>query len=213
MSYEGHAEDKDKILNALGGKRGLIDSGLPSLIFLIVFNISKQNINTAVWAALTLSVTLTFYRLIKRETLQHAFSGLIGVAICAFISRKSGNAADFYLPGLWINIGYGALYAITNLIKWPILGVMLGPILGENLLWRKDPKRLRAYINAGWIWVALFLSRLIIQYPLYKSGNINALGTARLLMGYPLFLLAAWGSWLVLKKVPTTPGAEDLSKS
>ena len=213
MSYEGHAEDKDKILNALGGKRGLIDSGLPSLIFLIVFNISKQNINTAVWAALTLSVTLTFYRLIKRETLQHAFSGLIGVAICAFISRKSGNAADFYLPGLWINIGYGALYAITNLIKWPILGVMLGPILGENLLWRKDPKRLRAYINAGWIWVGLFLSRLIIQYPLYKSGNINALGTARLLMGYPLFLLAAWGSWLVLKKVPTTPGAEDLSKS
>ena len=213
MSYDGHAQDKDKIIGALGGKRGLIDSGLPSLIFLIVFNISKQNINTAVWAALTLSVTLTFYRLIKRETLQHAFSGLIGVAICAFISRKSGNAADFYLPGLWINIGYGALYAITNLIKWPILGVMLGPILGENLLWRKDPKRLRAYINAGWIWVGLFLSRLIIQYPLYKSGNINALGTARLLMGYPLFLLAAWGSWLVLKKVPTTPGAEDLSKS
>ncbi|MSX69819.1 MAG: DUF3159 domain-containing protein, partial [Actinobacteria bacterium] len=101
MSYDGHAQDKDKIIGALGGKRGLIDSGLPSLIFLIVFNISKQNINTAVWAALTLSVTLTFYRLIKRETLQHAFSGLIGVAICAFISRKSGNAADFYLPGLW----------------------------------------------------------------------------------------------------------------
>ncbi|MSV65246.1 MAG: DUF3159 domain-containing protein, partial [Actinobacteria bacterium] len=167
MSYDGHAQDKDKIIGALGGKRGLIDSGLPSLIFLIVFNISKQNINTAVWAALTLSVTLTFYRLIKRETLQHAFSGLIGVAICAFISRKSGNAADFYLPGLWINIGYGALYALTNLIKWPILGVMLGPILGENLLWRKDPKRLRAYMNAGWIWVGLFLSRLIIQYPLY----------------------------------------------
>ena len=213
MSYDGHAQDKDKIIGALGGKRGLIDSGLPSLIFLIVFNISKQNINTAVWAALTLSVTLTFYRLIKRETLQHAFSGLIGVAICAFISRKSGNAADFYLPGLWINIGYGALYAITNLIKWPILGVMLGPILGENLLWRKDPKRLRAYINAGWIWVGLFLSRLIIQYPLYKSGNINALGTARLLMGYPLFLLAAWGSWLVLKKVPTTPGATDLNRN
>lgn len=213
MSYEGHAQDKDKILNALGGKRGLIDSGLPALIFLIVFNISNQNINTAVWAALTLSVTLTFYRLIKRETLQHAFSGLIGVAICAFISRKSGNAADFYLPGLWINIGYGALYAVTNLIKWPILGLMLGPILGENLLWRKDPKRLKAYITAGWIWVGLFVSRLLVQYPLYKSGNINALGTARLLMGYPLFLLAAWGSWLVLKRVPTTPGASDLSKN
>jgi Protein of unknown function (DUF3159) len=213
MSYEGNAQDKEKVIKALGGKRGLIDSGLPALVFLIVFNLSDKNINTAIWAALTLSAVLTFYRLIKRETLQHAFSGLVGVAICALISRRSGNAADFYLPGLWINAGYGALYAFTNLIKWPILGVLLGPILGENFLWRKDPKRLRAYINAGWLWVGLFISRLLVQYPLYESGNINALGTARLLMGYPLFILAAWGSWLILKRVPTTPGAQDLNKS
>jgi hypothetical protein len=213
MSYEGHAQDKDKVIKALGGKRGLVDSGLPALVFLVVFNLSDKNINTAIWAALTLSAVLTFYRLIKRETLQHAFSGLIGVAICALISRRSGNAADFYLPGLWINAGYGALYAFTNLIKWPILGVLLGPILGENFLWRKDPKRLRAYINAGWLWVGLFILRLVVQYPLYESGNINALGTARLLMGYPLFILAAWGSWLILKRVPTTPGAQDLNKS
>ena len=213
MSYEGHSQDKDKIMSALGGKRGLIDSGLPAIIFLIVFNLSGKEINVAIWSALTLSICLTIYRLIKRQTLQHAFSGLIGVAICALISRRSGNAADFYLPGLWINAGYGSLYALTNLIKWPILGVLLGPILGENLLWRKDPKRLRAYINAGWLWVALFVSRLIVQYPLYESGNINALGTARLLMGYPLFILTAWGTWLILKKVPTTPGAQDLSKS
>ncbi|NBU93636.1 MAG: DUF3159 domain-containing protein [Actinobacteria bacterium] len=213
MSYEGQAQDKAKILNALGGKRGLIDSGLPSLIFIIIFNLADHKINPAIYSAIGLSAILTLFRLIKRETLQHAFSGLIGVVICAYISRKSGNAADFYLPGLWINVGYGALYAITNLIKWPILGIMLGPILGENLLWRKDPKRLNAYITAGWIWVALFVSRLLIQYPLYKSGNINALGTARLVMGYPLFLLAAWGSWLVLKRVPTTPGAQNLSKS
>jgi hypothetical protein len=213
MSYEGNAQDKEKVIKALGGKRGLIDSGLPALVFLIVFNLSDKNINTAIWAALNLSAVLTFYRLIKRETLQHAFSGLVGVAICALISRRSGNAADFYLPGLWINAGYGALYAFTNLIKWPILGVLLGPILGENFLWRKDPKRLRAYINAGWLWVGLFISRLLVQYPLYESGNINALGTARLLMGYPLFILAAWGSWLILKRVPTTPGAQDLNKS
>ena len=115
MSYEGHAEDKDKILNALGGKRGLIDSGLPSLIFLIVFNLADHQINPAIYSALTLSAILTLFRLIKRETLQHAFSGLIGVAICAFISRKSGNAADFYLPGLWINIGYGALLSLIHI--------------------------------------------------------------------------------------------------
>lgn len=204
MSYQGHNEDKDKVVSALGGKRGLIDSGLPALFFLVVFNISDQNLNAALWAALTLSVILTALRLIKRETIQHAFSGLVGVAICAFFSRRSGNAEDFYLPGLYINVGYAFLYAFTNLIKWPILGIMLGPILGENFLWRKDPARLKAYITAGWLWVAMFSVRLIVQYPLYQSGNVNALGTARLVMGYPLFILTAWGTWQVLKRTPTT---------
>ena len=204
MSYQGHSEDKDKVLNALGGKKGLIDSGLPSLVFLIVFNLSGKNITSAIYAAIGLSIVLTFIRIVKRETVQHAFSGLIGVGVCAFIARRSGNAADFYLPGLWINAGYALLYALTNLFKWPLLGVVLGPILGENLLWRKDPARLKAYTKAGWLWVGMFAARLIVQYPLYKSGNVNLLGTARLLMGYPLFILTAWGTWLILRKTPTT---------
>jgi hypothetical protein len=204
MSYQGHNDDKDKVISALGGKRGLIDSGLPALVFLIVFNISGKNINTAIYSAVALSIILTAIRLVKRETIQHAFSGLVGVAICALFSKRSGNAADFYLPGLYINIGYGLLYAIANLAKWPILGVMLGPILGENFMWRKDPARLAAYIKAGWLWVGMFSIRLLVQYPLYKSGNINALGTARLVMGYPLFIATAWATWQVLKKTPTT---------
>ena len=204
MSYQGHSEDKDKVLNALGGKKGLIDSGLPSLVFLIVFNLSGKNITSAIYAAIGLSIVLTFIRIVKRETVQHAFSGLIGVGVCAFIARRSGNAADFYLPGLWINAGYALLYALTNLFKWPLLGVVLGPILGENLLWRKDPARLKAYTKAGWLWVGMFSARLIVQYPLYQSGNVNLLGTARLLMGYPLFILTAWGTWLILRKTPTT---------
>ena len=204
MSYQGHNDDKDKVISALGGKRGLIDSGLPALVFLIVFNISGKNVNTAIYSAVALSIILTAIRLVKRETIQHAFSGLVGVAICALFSKRSGNAADFYLPGLYINIGYGLLYAIANLAKWPILGVMLGPILGENFMWRKDPARLAAYIKAGWLWVGMFSIRLLVQYPLYKSGNINALGTARLVMGYPLFIATAWATWQVLKKTPTT---------
>ena len=49
MSYQGDSEDKDKVINALGGKRGLIDSGLPALVFLIVFNLSSRDINTAIY--------------------------------------------------------------------------------------------------------------------------------------------------------------------
>ena len=93
MSYQGHNEDKDKILSALGGKRGLIDSGLPALIFLAVFNLTSRDVNAAIYAAVSISIVLTAIRLVRRETIQHAFSGLIGVAICAVFSKRSGNAA------------------------------------------------------------------------------------------------------------------------
>ena len=193
--------DKEKILAAMGGKKGLLDSGLPALLFLIVFNIDKD-VKIASYIALGFSLILTVIRLIKKETIQHAISGVIGVAICAWLSNRTGKAEDFYLPGLWTNLGYGTVYMISNLLKWPILGVIIGPLIGENFLWRKDPARRRVYIKATWLWVALFAIRLVVQYPLYKSGNINALGTARLIMGYPLFILTAWLTWLVIKNGP-----------
>jgi hypothetical protein len=93
---------------------------------------------------------------------------------------------------------------IANLAGWPILGVLLGPILGENLSWRKDPARARAYKRASWLWVLMFFTRIAVQYPIYRSGNVNLLGTVNLAMGYPLFLATAYGSWMILKSVPTT---------
>lgn len=202
MSYDGHLEDKAKVLGALGGTRGLIDSGVPSIVFLVAFNVS-HDLNKSAIAAIALSVIFTISRLVKRETLQHAISGVIGVAFCALLARHTGKAADFYLPGLIINAIYGLLYTFANLIGWPILGVLLGPILGENFAWRKNVARKRAYVRVGWLWVALFFSRLLIQYPLYKANQLNWLGTARLAMGYPLFIAVGWGTWLILRKVPT----------
>lgn len=201
--------DKHKVINALGGKRGLLDSGLPSLVFLIAYNVN-HDLRTALYAAVITSAVLTLIRLIRRDTLQHVLSGFVGVAFCALLARKTGHAVDFYLPGLIINLVYGSVYAVLNLVGLPLIGLLLGPILGENLAWRKVPERKRAYIRASWLWVAMFVSRLIVQYPLYKSGNINALGTARLVMGYPLFLLAAWGSWLFIRAVPSVKPAEKV---
>lgn len=193
--------DKEKILSAFGGKKGLFDSGIPALVFLLAFNITKE-VSQSALIALSLSAIVTIVRLINRETVQHALSGVIGVAICAWISNRSGKAEDFYLPGLWTNAIYAFAYAVSNLVRWPVIGLVLGPLLGENLMWRKDPIRRNVYIKATWIWVGLFLSRLVVQYPLYLSENVNALGTARLVMGYPLFILAAWLTWNVIKAGP-----------
>ena len=196
-----HEEDKAKILSAFGGVKGLIDSGLPALIFLVTFNFTKDVRNSA-YFALAFSLAVTLIRLIKRDTIQHAVSGVIGVAFCAWLSNRSGKAEDFYLPGLWTNAIYGAVYLLSILVRWPIIGLIIGPLLEENLRWRKDPVRTKVYMKATALWVGMFAVRLLVQYPLYISGNVNALGTARLIMGYPLFIAVAWATWIVIKSGP-----------
>jgi len=154
------------------------------------------------YAALGLSLVLTALRLARKETIQHAISGVIGVAICAWLSNRTGKAEDFYLPGLWTNAIYGAVYLLSILVRWPIIGLIIGPLLEENLRWRKDPVRTKVYMKATALWVGMFAVRLLVQYPLYISGNVNALGTARLIMGYPLFIAVAWATWIVIKSGP-----------
>lgn len=200
MSQEA---DRQKVLSAFGGKKGLIDSGIPSVIFLLVFNV-RDDLQEALFASVAVSIVLTIIRLIARDTVQHAFSGLIGALICAWFANRTGNPSDVFVPKLLTNLAYGTVYLIANLAGWPILGLMLGPILGENLLWRNDPARKKAYMRASWIWVAMFFTRLAVQYPIYKSGNVNLLGTVNLAMGYPLFIATAYASWMILKSVPIT---------
>jgi hypothetical protein len=200
-------DDRDKVLAAFGGKKGLIDSGVPSVLFLIVFNLS-HNLRSALVASLIISALLTIIRLAKRDTLQHAISGFIGAVICAWFANRTGNASDLYLPKLFTNLAYGSAYLIANLAGWPLLGLLLGPILGENLLWRNHPQRKKAYIRAGWLWVAMFFTRIAVQYPIYRSGNVNLLGTVNLAMGYPLFIATGYGTWLILKDVPTIKASD-----
>lgn len=194
-------EDREKVLQAFGGKKGLIDSGIPAIIFLVIFNVADA-LKPALLGAIAISALLTIIRLAMRETVQHALSGFIGVLICAWFANRTGNASDLYIPKLLTNLGYGTAYLIGNLVGWPIMGLVLGPILGENLKWRNHPERKRAYTLASWLWVAMFFTRIAVQYPIYRSGNVNLLGTVNLAMGYPLFIATAYGTWQIVKNAP-----------
>lgn len=198
--------DHSKVIDALGGKRGIIDSGLPSLAFVIVFTITKK-LDLSLVIAVSIAVVAAIARLVKRDTIQHALSGLIGVLVCAWFSRSTGKAENFFLPGMIKSGIYGVVYLVANLIRWPILGLVLGPILGENLGWRKNPVRLRAYLLAGWVWVALFVVRLALQVPLYLANQTTALGVVTLIVGWPLFLVTVYLTWAILKR--TSPVIES----
>ena len=122
------SEERDRIVNALGGTRGLIDNGVPSIIFLVLFNI-KHELKSAIYAAVITSAILAIWRLVKRDTLQHAISGFIGILICAWFAKQGGQAKDYYIPSFIKNSAYALLYASGNLIGWPILGLVIGPII------------------------------------------------------------------------------------
>jgi len=200
-AHEESNSEKEKILAAMGGKRGLLDSGLPPLIFLLAFNLTDDVRQAAIYS-LVLPGLFVIYRLFKRQQLQHALTGIIGVLICAWLASRTGQAEDFYLPGLLTNLIYGTAYLLSIALRFPVIGLVVGPLIGENLMWRKDPARRAVYIRATWIWVGLFAARLVVQYPLYVAENVTALGTARFIMGYPFFILAAWLSWIVIKNGP-----------
>ena len=211
-AYEGHEEDRAKIWSALGGTRGLIDSGIPSIIFLIAFNLF-HSVKSASLISVVASLLFALLRLLKRETLQHALSGIFGVAICAAFATYSHSASGFYLPSIIKNIVFAVLYLGGNLAGYPILGMVLGPILGENLEWRKNAARLAVYKKVGWLWTGMFALRVAIQWPLYEAKKTNLLGTANIFLGYPLYLVVIWLTWQMLRKVPTVkitePPQED----
>jgi hypothetical protein len=187
------------LLHAIGGRHGIADSSLPGLAFVIAYTVSGQDLNAAIWAAVAVGAVLFAIRIIRRETLQYAIAGFVGVAIAAFVAKQTGRAEDFFLPGLLLNIAYATAYLVSIIIRWPLIGVIVGPLVGEGMEWRKDPALVRVYSRASWIWVGLFAVRLAVQLPLYLADELVALGVAKTAMGFPVFAVAVWLSYLVLR--------------
>lgn len=190
------------IAESLGGRLGIVESGLPAIAYVTAYTATGQDATLSAAIAFGIGVALAAARLARRQTVRYALSGLAGVALAAFIVSRTGRAEDFFLPGLLMNAGYGLAYIVSILVGWPLLGVFVGAITGQGMKWRDDPDLVRAYSRASWIWVAMFVLRLAVQLPLYLAGSVVALGVARVAMGAPLFAIAAWLSWLLLRPPP-----------
>lgn len=186
---------------AIGGWRGLIDSGLPTGVFVTAFIVTGQRLWPSVIAALVAGGLITIWRLIRREPLQQVAAGFAGVAISAGFSAWTGRAQDFFLPGFITNIAYGTAFLVSILVRWPLLGLVLGYLTGDGTAWRRDAGLRRTYAAASWIWVLLFFGRIAVQLPLYLTGAVAALGVVKIVMGWPLFLAAAYFTYRLLAPV------------
>ena len=193
---------------SIGGVRGLVESVLPVIVFTVVYSAS-HSIQMASLAAVGVSVAGLLLRIVTRMPVQPAISGLLGVAVGAGIAWYTGAAINFFLASIVKNIALGLVFAISALVRWPIVGVMLGMMLGEQFHWRTVPARVRVYQQATWLWVGMSLVRLAFQIPLYLHDQVGGLGAASLPLGLPLFGVVLLLTWFIVRRVPVAKPPED----
>ncbi|MFH0410698.1 DUF3159 domain-containing protein [Corynebacterium sp. L4756] len=168
----------------MGGWQGLVSTTLPILV-LVPVN-TRWGLEPALIAALTVAFLILVWRIVRKETIQPAISGFIGVAFCAAIAWFTGDAKGYFLYGIWASLVFAIIAFASVLFKWPIVGVIWKGINGEDMAWQRVTKARRSYAIATLGWVVIFLARFFIQNNLYTSADTATLGIVRILMGWPL---------------------------
>ncbi len=180
------------LADSLGGPLGMAESSLPAVVFLVAWLLTDRDVTLAAKIAVGVTAVLALARLARRQSPRHALSGLVGVAISAFVAARTGRAENYFLPGLLTNAAYLAAILISIAARWPLIGVVAGLLDGSGSSWTRDPERRRLLTRITWMWAGLFALRLAVQLPLYFAHEVVALGVARTVMGVPLFAFVAW---------------------
>lgn len=193
-------EERPSLLEAMGGPLGMAESAIPSVVFIIAITVGLE-LREAAISAVAVSVVLGIARLLRRQTIQFALAGVVGVGVSALIAYKTGEAKNFFVPSFFVNVAYGAVAFGSVVAKHPFVGHLVDGFGQGDGTWRQNPVKMRLYTRASLLWGGIFFLRLAVQLPIYFAGDsVVALGTVKLVMGYPLFGLGIWATWLMLRK-------------
>ena len=171
-----------------GGPRDWVDQALPPIAFVVGNAIGK--IDMGIRFAIGAIVLVVLVRLVRRETLRHAFSGVLGVLIAAFIAKKTGEAKNFFLPGIVINAAYAFAFLFSALIRKPLVGLIMKMLLEKPKEWHDHPLVRRAMIEATVGWGFVSVLRVVVQESLRRLDATGWLAVTKIAMGWPLYLLA-----------------------
>lgn len=193
---------------AIGGWRGMIESALPTVVFVAVVSVRHGEIRLAAIVAAASAVVLAAIRLARGRTLRYVAGGLVGVGFSAFIAARTGRAENFFLPGLLLNIAYAGAFIGSIAARRPLAGYLAALLSGRDAFggWHRDPRARAPATWASWVLAGVFVARLVVQLPLYLTDRLVALGFAKVAMGLPLFGLGIWVAWLIMRRSPLLDG-------
>lgn len=198
----------ERLLAQVGGVSGLVYSSLPVVTFVVVSSLSS--LSPAIAAALGVAALVLLWRLIRRDSTQPALSGFIGVAVCAAIAYVLGESKGYFLMGIWMSLLWAVVFAVSVLIRRPLVGYAWSWAGGRDRGWRGVPRAVYAFDIATLCWVLVFGARFVVQRLLYDADQTGWLGVARIAMGWPLTALAALATYVAIKAVQRAmPAPED----
>jgi hypothetical protein len=198
----------------LGGRSGALEATVPVVAFVAVFTL----VDAAAWAwpvawaggaAVLAAAAIGGVRLAGGRRPRAVLFGLLGVAAAALVALYTGRAVDFFLVQIVSNAASALAWAVSIVIRWPLLGLVVGTVLGQHSRWRRDPHLLRGYQRASWVWVGQYLVRVAVFLPLYFADAVFALGVARSVLTWPLVALCVALSWPLIRSA-LPPGHRGL---
>ncbi|GIJ23870.1 DUF3159 domain-containing protein [Micromonospora lutea] len=190
----------ESLADLLGGRRGAVDATVPPVAFTAGWLVADRSVLAGVVAALVAAAVVAGWRLRRGDRPRSVLIGMLAVCVAALVVVRTGRAEDFFLVQLLANAASALAWAVSIVVRWPLLGVVVGTALRQRGRWRRDPALLRAYRRASWVWAGSYLLRLAVFLPLYLGGHVLALTGARVGLSWPLVAAALAISWAVVRR-------------
>jgi hypothetical protein len=180
-----------------------VDASLPPVAFVGGWLAGGSSIGWGAVAAIAVSVMAGVIRTARGGKPRAVLISLAAVVVAALIAMYTGRPEDFFLPQLLSNVASALVWAASIVVRWPLLGVVVGLLLGQKTRWRADSDLVRAYSRASWVWVCQYTIRVVVFGALWVSGNVVALGVARVALSWPLVVATiAVSGWVLYRCLP-----------